>query len=78
MGQSNIKLIHQRLRARITKAERSSYWYAGMIGEKFEVERNPQGIKLTESEAEKVRRRLGDYLDTAYYIAEEDCRLIRI
>lgn len=78
MGQTTSTYYDQALRARITNVSVPTYWYAAMNGEKFEVRRNPGGIKLVESESEKIRARLNDNPDTTYYIAEEDCRLIRI
>jgi len=78
MGTSNQIFPDQRLQARITGASKKTYWYANMIGEKFEVLRNPQGIKLVNHEADKMNERLGYERDIDYYIQEEDCRLIRI
>jgi hypothetical protein len=78
MGQTDLKFVDQRLRARITKSRWLNSWYNKMVGKRFEVERNPSGIKLIESEAVKVRALLGDSEDTGYYIKEDECSVIRI
>lgn len=78
MGQTDLKFVDQRLRARITKSKWQNSWYHNLVGKRFEVERNPMGIKLIKSEAVKVRELLGDYKDTAYYIKEDECSVIKI
>ncbi|MDB5054264.1 MAG: hypothetical protein JWM44_2314 [Bacilli bacterium] len=77
MGQTNLKYVEQRLRARIKKSAWKNSWYHNLVGKRFEVERNPIGIKLVESEAVKVRSLLDDSADTAYYIREDECNVIR-
>lgn len=77
MGQTDLKFVDQRLRARIKKSDWSNSWYHNLVGKRFEVERNPLGIKLIETEAIKVRELLKDSIDTAYYIKENECSVIR-
>jgi hypothetical protein len=77
MGQTSLTYVDQRLRARIKKSAWLNSWYHNMVGKRFEVERNPSGIKLIESEAVKVRELLGHPKDTAYYIKENECSVIR-
>lgn len=78
MGQIALKYVEQRLRARVKKSAWVNSWYHNLVGRRFEVERNPQGIKLIESEAVKVRELLNDSADTAYYIKENECSVVRL
>lgn len=78
MGETNLKYVDQRLRARIKKSAWVNSWYHKLVGKRFEVERNPLGLKLIESEAVKVRELLDESKDTAYYIREDECSVVRI
>jgi hypothetical protein len=78
MGQTSLKFVEQRLRARIKKSAWVNSWYHELVGKRFEVERNPLGLKLIESEAAKVREKRGDHKDAAYYIREDECSIVRI